>query len=272
MKTNDRPSDIAVTIDALRRHARIGVVRSGRGGAAPRVFSPDGRAAVEADDIVVARVYHVDDLLDIHLSGDLAGLDWTVGSILDVIRRASARRGQPAPPVSVLIHGTPGVSIPIVVHALAVRLEAELVQLFASTVVPNSNGGSQPIVAPAVNQARGRRSSVLYIDEIDTLVTNDRRDVKRQRALNDLIGEALRPVYGRVPVVVARYAGREHPPASLVNRFDHVCRVTDGKSEKSQVSMHDRAADRPVQIVRRRIRRSGGDAAVPHSSVDYPAA
>jgi hypothetical protein len=268
MKTNDRPSNIAVTIDALRRRARIGVVRSGRGGAALRVLAPGGRTDVGPADTVVARVYEADDLLDIQLSGDLAGLDWTVGSILDVIRRASAQRGQPAPPVSVLIHGTPGASIPVVVHALAVRLEAELVQLFASAVLPNSNGGSQPIVAPAVNQARGRRSSVLYIDEIETLVTSDRRDVKRQRALNDLLGEALRAAYGRVPVVVARYAGRDRPPAGLVNRFDHVCKVSDGELDEADASSGDRDGSRPVQIARRRIRRT----AAPHASVEFPAA
>ena len=264
MRTNGRPSSVAVTIDALRRHARIGVVRSGCGGAAPRVFSPDRRADVGSDDVVVARVYHADDLLDIHLAGDLTGLNWIVGSLLDVIRRAAAQRSQPGAPASVLLHGPPGVAIPVVVHALTVRLEAELVQLFASAVLPNSSSGSQPIVAPAVNQARGRRSSVLYIDELEALVTDDRRDIRRQRALNDLLGEALRFTYGPAPVVIAGYTGHDDPPPVLSNRFGHVRRVADREHVEHEVAM-SRAVNRPVRMAPRHLGQSTG---AEHANVD----
>lgn len=223
MKANSQSVRIALAIESLTRSARIGVVRSGRGGSAPRVFTPGRAAGLSPDDEVVARVYGPDELLDAgwipwnevleRVAGDLVELAWD---------SHDHRDRQPGPPLSILMHGPPGAAMTVLVHMLAHGFDADLVQLLASAVVPTSNGGAQPIVAPAVNRARGRRRTVLFIDQLETLDTGDRHDIRRQRAMNDLLAEALRPVYGRAPVVIAAYASQAIPPRGLTDRFEHL--------------------------------------------------
>jgi hypothetical protein len=229
---------IATAIDAVTRQAPIGIVRSGRGGSAPRVFSPGRGTRLGPDDQVVARVFEPEDLFDVEqfpttqcLDGladvliDLAWEDWDDDS------RASG------PPLSVLMHGPPGVAMTVLAHMCAWGLDADLVQVFASAVLPSSNGGSQPIVAPAVNLARGRRRSVIFIDQLEALAVADRQHVRRQRAMNDLLGEALRPNYRQAPVVIAAYGGHEAPHRRLTDRFDHIGIVDAAESDDAEAAM-----------------------------------
>lgn len=237
MTANSQWTRIASAIEAVTRQARIGVVRSRRGGTAPHVFSPDRDARLAPNDEVVARVFEPDDLLDVSRFQGVAVPERFANDLIDLAwaQRDGPTR-QPGPPLSILMHGPCRVTMTVIAHMLAWGLDADLVQLFASAVLPSSNGGSQPIVAPAVNKARGRRRSVLFIDELETLAVADRHDFKRQRAMNDLVAEALRPVYGRTPVVIASFSGLAFPPRGLTDRFDHVLYVDVPELDDSEVA------------------------------------
>jgi hypothetical protein len=253
---------IAVALDAVTRQARIGVVRSGRGGSAPRVFSPDRDATLAPDDEVVARVFEPDDLLDVgrfqgpeaheQVASDLIALAWD---------ERDGRTRQPGPPLSILMHGPSRVAMAVVAHMVAWGLDADLVQVFAGAVLPSSDGGSQPIVAPAVNRARGRRRSVLFIDRLEALATVDRHDVRKQRAMNDLIGEALRPVYGRAPVVIAAYAGDGVPDRGLTDRFEHSVLVDESDDAE--------AATTPTQSMEGGVRTAPVHPRVQRPTIDH---
>lgn len=238
MRANSQWMRIAMAIDAVTRQACIGVVRSGRGGSAPRIFSPDADGRLAPDDEVVARVFEPDDLLDVTRFPAADVLVPHANALIDLAwDDRDGRPRQPGPPLSILMHGPPGVAMTVLAHMLAWGLDADLVQVFASTVLPTSNGGSQPIVAPAVNKARGRRRSVLFLDQLQALAVADRRDITRQRAMNDLVAEALRPVYGRAPVVIAAYAGHDAPDRRLTDRFEHIVFVDVSESDDAEVAM-----------------------------------
>lgn len=49
--------------------------------------------------------------------------------------------------------------------------------------------------------------------------------------MNDLVGEALRPVYGRAPIVIASHAGADAPDRRLTDRFEHVVFVDVPESD-----------------------------------------
>jgi hypothetical protein len=237
MRADSQWMRIAIAIEAVTRQARLGVVRSGRGGSAPRVFSPDRDAWLAPDDEVVARVFEPDDLLDVGRFQGLEAYERIAADLIDLAwDERNGRARQPEPPLSILLHGPSGVAMAVVAHMVAWGHDADLVQVFATAVLPTSNGGSQPIVAPAVNKARGRRRSVLFIDRLEALATADRRDVRRQRAMNDLVAEALRPVYGRAPVVIAAYAGDDVPDRRLTDRFEHIVFVDVSESDEAEVA------------------------------------
>jgi SpoVK/Ycf46/Vps4 family AAA+-type ATPase len=240
---------IATAIDAVTRQARIGVVRNGRGGSAPRVFSPDRDPCLAPDDQVVAWVFEPDDLLDVDRFQGLEPYERIAADLIDLAwDERDGRTRQPDPPLSILLRGPSGVAMAVVAHMVAWGLDADLVQLFAAAVLPSSDGGSQPIVAPAVNKARGRRGSVLFIDQLEVLATADRRDVRRQRAMNDLMGEALRPVYGRAPIVIAAYGGHDVPDRRLTDRFEHIVFVDVSESDDAEmIRAHSRPAEGGVR-------------------------
>lgn len=228
----------AAALAWLRRGVRLSVVRTGRGSSSTRVFTHDGEVAIGYDDEVVARVYGRDALLDF-------GWDRTTEmayqvatglvAAVDAAERTHAYGA--APPVSIMLHGPPGVAMTVVAHLVAAHLRSDMVQLFASAVLPSSSGGSQPIVAPAVNVACGRRASLLFLDELEALVERP-GDIGRQRASNDLLAEALRPRYGRCPVVIGAFAHADDaPPRSLAIRFDHQFYVELPELDDTQASM-----------------------------------
>lgn len=236
MRADSQWTRITVALDAVTRQARIGVVRSGRGGSAPRVFSPDRDARLAPDDEVVARVFEPYDLLDVSRFHGLEVYDRIAGDLIDLARdERDGRTRQPDPPLSILMHGPSRVAMAVVAHVVAWSLDADLVQVFAAAVLPSSNGGSQPIVAPAINKARGRRRSVLFVDQLEALATADHHDVRRQRAMNDLVAEALRPVYGPAPTVIAAYAGEDVPDRRLTDRFEHIVFVDVPKTDDADV-------------------------------------
>lgn len=237
MRADSQWTRIATAVGAVTRQARIGVVRSGRGGSAPRVFADDQDAWLGPDDEVVARVFEPDDLLDVGRFQGLEPYERIAGNLIDLgCDERDGRNRQPGPPLSILLHGPSRVAMTVVAHTVAWGLDADLVQLFAAAVLPSSNGGSQPIVAPAVNKARGRRRSVLFIDELEKLATADRGDVRRQRAMNDLVAEALRPVYGRAPIVIAAYADDDAPDRRLTDRFEHIVVIDVPESDDAEVA------------------------------------
>ena len=237
MRANSQWKRIATAIDAVTRQARIGVVRSGRGGSAPRVYAPGLGTRLEPDDEVVARVFEPEDLLDVERFPATQCLDGLAHALIDLAWEEWDDRPRASGlPLSILMHGPPGVAMTVLAHMFAWGLDADLVQVFASAVLPSSNGGSQPIVAPAVNMARGRRRSVLFIDQLEALAVTDRQHVRRQRAMNDLLAEALRPNYRQAPVVIAAYASHEVPHRRLTDRFDHITIVDASESDDAEVA------------------------------------
>jgi SpoVK/Ycf46/Vps4 family AAA+-type ATPase len=140
-------------------------------------------------------------------------------------RRSPRRR--PRRPTSILLCGPPGGAMTIIAHELARGFRARLVQVFATKALPNTNGGAQPKIAVAVNQARDHPPSVLLLDEFEHVAAASVRDADRLRAANDLVGEALRPMYGTSHVVVGIYTVYDdHPvPRRITGVFEHVLAV-----------------------------------------------
>lgn len=237
MTVNSQLARIALEIETLTRNARIALVRSGRGGSSPRVFSPDRQASLTADDQVVARIFEPDELLDVDRLPSMPQLERIAARLVDLAWDAHDARGREAgPPLSILLHGPLGPAMAYVVHLLGIGFDADLVHMFASAVLPNSNGGSQPIVAPAVNKARSLTRGVLFIDQLEELAVADPGDIRRQRAMADLVAEVLRPVYGRAPVVVAAHRGSAVPPRGLTDRFDHIVPVDVPETDDAEVA------------------------------------
>ncbi|CAN5859515.1 hypothetical protein BH23ACT10_BH23ACT10_29240 [soil metagenome] len=162
--------------------------------------------------------------------------------VVDARRRP---RRRPRRPTSILLHGPPGSAMTILAHVFARRFRARLVQVFASQIVATNNGGSQPLVAIAVGQARDRLPSVLVLDELDVLAGADVRDADKRRAANDLIGESLRAVYGPSHLVLAVYTtyGSDRPSPALIQRFEHVVRVDVPELERAMLITAINTAD-----------------------------
>ncbi|HSJ47157.1 MAG TPA: AAA family ATPase [Euzebyales bacterium] len=189
------------------------------------------------DDEVVARVFEPADLLDVGRFQGLEPYERIAENLIDLAwDERDGHNRQPGPPLSILLHGPSRVAMAVLAHTVAWGLDADLVQVFAAAVLPSSNGGSQPIVAPAVNKARGRRRSVLFIDQLDMLSTADGHDVRRQRAMNDLVAEVLRPAYGRAPIVIAAYVGDDAPDRRLTDRFEHIVFIDVPESDDAEVA------------------------------------
>lgn len=237
MTVNSQFAKIALEIETLTRSARIALVRSGHGGSSPRVFSPDRQADLTADDEVVARIFDPDELLDVDRLPSMPQLERIAAQLVDLAWDAHEGRGrEPGPPLSILLHGPLAPAMAYVVHLLGIGFDADLVHMFASAILPNSNGGSQPIVAPVVNKTRDLNRGVLFIDQLDELAVADRGDIRRQRAMADLVAEVLRPVYGRAPVVIAAFRGSAVPPRGLTDRFDHIVPVDVPETDDAEVA------------------------------------
>lgn len=232
MKPTDQAARIATTVASIARSARSGIVRSGRGGAMPSMFAADRDADLAPGDEVVALIHDYRSSSGLDLLNPARKLRRAVDELVDLIADGLAQRRQPGPPVSVLLHGPSADEIALVAHAIGVVRQAEVVHLFASRVLPTTNGGSQPIIAPAVNRARTDHTAVLFLDQLDALVSADRRDGRGQRALYDLTGEALRSSYGRAPIVIGAFAGDDAPPRSLIGRFDELEHVALGGDDE----------------------------------------
>lgn len=158
----------------------------------------------------------------------LRGMDAIEEQLLDLaaaVRTATrSPRRRPRRPTSILLYGPPGGAMTVFTHELARTFRARLVQVCSSAALPSTNGGSQPAIAAVVNQARYHLPSVLVIDEFESVASAAIRDAERHRAANDLLGEALRPIYGASHVVIAvftAYDDDEVTPA-IRNRFEHV--------------------------------------------------
>ena len=161
----------------------------------------------------------------------LRGMDALDGLLRQLARdvqeaRRSPRR-RPRRPTSILIHGPPGGAMTIVSHELARGFRARLVQLFATKALPSTNGGAQPKIAVAVNQARDHLPSVLVIDQLEYVAAASVRDADRLRTANDLVGEALRPIYGTSHVVVGIFTAYDNRPVPrrVAEVFEHVMAV-----------------------------------------------
>lgn len=197
------------------------------------------------------QLINVDQMRGMDAIDDL--LHHLAAQVVDARRRP---RRRPRRPTSILMYGPPGSAMTILAHVFARRFRARLVQVFASQIVATNNGGSQPLVAIAVGQARDRLPSVLVLDELDILAGADVRDVEKRRAANDLISESLRAVYGPSHLVMAVYTtyGADRPPPALLQRFEHVVRVDVPELERAMlitaVNTADDALFRSVPVTR----------------------
>lgn len=183
-------------------------------------------------------VYEQDQLVNVDQLRGMDAIDALLQDLTEQVvdaRRSPRRR--PRRPTSVLLHGPPGSAMTILAHVFARRFRARLVQVFASRTLPISDGGSQPLVAVAVGQARDRLPSVLVLDELDCVAAADISDIDKRRAANDLVNESLRAVYGPSHVVMAVYTtyGADRPPPTLVQRFEHVVRVDVPELERAML-------------------------------------
>lgn len=174
---------------------------------------------------VAATILEPSDLVDIDGLPGSAAIDWILHDLVgDVMGSRAWPPVRPCAPTTVLLYGPPGVAKAAVAHVLARRLHARLVHIFASQIVPSYSGGSQPLVASAMHQARQRRPSVVFIDELDELLATVRRDARRQRAVHDVLSESLYRTYGPGPIVITALTTTDPtPPERLVpHTFDHL--------------------------------------------------
>lgn len=186
----------------------------------------------------IYQVYEQSELINVD---HLRGMD-TIEDMLHDLAEAvvDARRQprrRPRRPTSILLHGPPGSAMTVLAHVFARRFRARLVQVFGSRTIATNNGGSQPLIAVAVGQARQRLPSVLVLDELDVLARADIRDAEKRRAANDLIGESLRAVYGPSHVVMGVYTtyGDDRPSRTLLQRFEHVVCVDVPELERAML-------------------------------------
>lgn len=180
------------------------------------------------DDEPMFTVFEPNELLTVdHLRG-MEAVDGLLRQLATDVREARrSPRRRPRRPTSILFHGPPGGAMTILSHELARGFRAKLVQLFATKALPSTNGGAQPKISAAVNQARDHLPSVLMIDQLEYVAAASVRDADRQRTANDLVGEALRPIYGTSHVVVGIFTVYDnHPmPRRVVEVFEHVVAV-----------------------------------------------
>lgn len=198
-----------------------------------------------------AQLINVDQMRGMDAIDDL--LHHLAAQVVDARRRP---RRRPRRPTSILMYGPPGSAMTIFAHVFARRFRARLVQVFASQIIATNNGGSQPLVAIAVGQARDRLPSVLVLDELEVLAGTEVRDVDKRRAANDLINESLRAVYGSSHLVMAGYTtyGADRPSPALLQRFEHVVRVDVPELERAMlvtaITTADDALFRSVPVAR----------------------
>jgi hypothetical protein len=201
------------------------------------------------DDEPIFTVFEPNQLLAVdHLRGMEAADELLQHVAQDVrgVRRSPRRR--PRRPTSILFHGPPGGAMTILSHELARGFHARLVQLFASRALPSTNGGVQPKVAVAVNQARDRMPSVLLIDQLEHVAAASVRDADRQRTANDLLSEALRPIYGTSHVVIGIFTMYDNHkvPRRLTDVFEHVVPVDLRELERALRTYALRTGDREL--------------------------
>lgn len=195
---------------------------------------------------VVAQVYERADLLQVDELRGVDAVEAVLWALIDiVITERDSERHRPSAPTAILLHGPPGVGMAVLAHMLARHLRARLVHVFASAVVPTTNGGSQPIIAPAVNQACHRQPSVLLLDELEVLAGADVRDSIKLRAANDLLAESLRWRYGPSPVVIAAFTTYDVGPLPrrLTGAFRHIVHVDVTEFEWAMVRTAIRSTD-----------------------------
>lgn len=206
------------------------------------LFDP---APDDASREAIYEVYEPQQLLDVdHLRG-MDAIDELLQTVAAGVVEARGRsRRRPRRPTAILLHGPPGSAMTVLAHVFARQFGAHLVRIFASRTIAESNGGSQPMIALAVDRARHRLPSVLLVDELDEVIGPDVKDTERQRAANDLLNECLRPAYGTSHVVVASFTSYDDAvPRLLEQAFEHVVRVDVPELERAVLLTAIRSAD-----------------------------
>lgn len=182
---------------------------------------------IDAEDGLF-RVIEPGGLLNVdHLRG-MDAIEYLLRDLVgDVLASREERRRRPRVPTAILLYGPPGVGMTVLAHVVARRFRARLVQLFASRALAETDGGSQPQIAVAVNEARYHLPSVLFIDELELLLAPEVSDVRCQRAANDLINESLRRMYGTSHVVIGAFSTHDAArlPPMVTRVFNYVVRV-----------------------------------------------
>jgi hypothetical protein len=147
----------------------------------------------------------------------LEGADDALAHVADVLECIDC--GESCGPSSVLLHGPSSSELEAVVHLVGVRLGVPVVQLFGSRALPQRWGGSQPLIASALNRVRDRRGSVVWLDELHSLAVPSHRAL---RAFHDLVNESVRPSFAPAVIVIGTYVDRcstSPPPAYMTGRF-----------------------------------------------------
>lgn len=204
----------------------------------PPRHPPEVRYVAESGDQRerLSRIFEATQLLRLdHLRG-MDVIEEQLRELAAAVRTATrSPRRRPRSPASILLHGPPGGAMTVFTHELARTFRAKLVQLCSSAALPSTDGGSQPAIAAVVNQARYHLPSVLVIDQFEAVASAAIRDADRHRAANDLLGEALRPIYGASHVVVAVFTAYDDDRVSpaIRNRFEHVVPLDAPRLERA---------------------------------------
>lgn len=155
-------------------------------------------------------------------ASQLHGIRDALALVADILHADDAQDQCSHP--TVLLHGSSWAEMQAVVHLVARQLERPLVQVFASLTLPRTDGGSQPLIASALNPVRDSRGSVLWLDQLERLAGTHHRT---QRAFHDLLHESVRPSFAPAAAIIGTYVdscSTSPPPTFMAGRFDR-CRV-----------------------------------------------
>jgi hypothetical protein len=195
------------------------------------VFAEPGQREMEP----VYEVYESDHLIDVdHLPG-MNRVRSLLAEVTDrVVTAKDRRRRRRRRPTSILLHGPRGGAMTVLAHLFSRGVGARVIRILASRTLPVDDGGSQPLIAPAVREARQVVPSVLVLDELEQIAHADITDPDGLRATHDLLNESLSQGYGPLPVVIAMFASDAGaPPLRLAQNFEHTLMVDVPELERA---------------------------------------
>lgn len=147
--------------------------------------------------------------------------------VRDVVRPSSrASALEPRGPRRILLYGGSSAEMATVVALAARHARRQLLRVACLGAIPTTDGGSQPMIAAALNAVRVPHACLIWLDGLESLAVADHR---AQRAFHDLLYESVRPSFAPATAVVGTFrTGRLRPvPPPLMRRRFGRCAVVD---------------------------------------------